>query len=176
MATGSALIPISSARFLLSTATGSGSWAFSELSNISMEVEPHEFIYCNADGSIQHTRQYGKTNPPKVTLKKPMDTDTTLWSWHLAAQAGSQNARIDCSLIAYSAGSPKVAPTQKERVFEWKLFNAWPSKVELSGLKAGATDTALVTVTLQCDMIMLPLAPPPDSAGAIPSGGDGSMA
>jgi phage tail-like protein len=171
--TASQLVPISSARFLLSTATGNGKWAFQELSNISMEVEPHEFIYCTADGTIEHTRQYGKTNPPKVTLKKPMDDDTTLWAWHLAAQAGSPNARIDCSLIAYSAGSPKIPPTQKDKVFEWLLANAWPSKVELSGLKAGATDTAVLTVTLQCDLITVPgtTSSPTDS---IPGGsGDG---
>src|SRR5579875_780051 len=170
--TGSALIPISSARFMLSSATGNGKWAFQELSNISMEVEPHEFIYCNADGSIQHTRQYGKTNPPKVTLKKPMDDDTSLWAWHLAAQAGSLTARIDCSLIAYSAGSPAVPPTGKDKVFEWLLANAWPSKLELSGLKAGSTDTAVVTVTLQCDIITVP-GTPASPTGAIPGGGDG---
>jgi phage tail-like protein len=173
MATGQAIVPISAARFMLSSSTGNGKWAFSELSNISMEVEPHEFIFCNADGSIQHTRQYGKTNPPKVTLKKPMDDDTTLWAWHLAAQAGSHAARVDCSLIAYSAGSPLIPPGAKDKVFEWLLQHAWPSKVELSGLKAGATDTAMLTVTLQCDLITVP-GTPPNPTGAIPAGGDGN--
>lgn len=172
MPTGQSIVPISSARFMLSTSTGNGKWPFSELSNISMEVEPHEFIFCMADGSVQHTRQYGKTNPPKVTLKKPMDDDTTLWAWHLAAQAGSHAARVDCSLIAYSAGSPGAQPNGKDKVFEWLLENAWPSKVELSGLKAGATDTAMLTVTLQCDKITVP-GTPATPGGSIPGGGDG---
>jgi phage tail-like protein len=169
-ATAAVITPISAARFVLSTATGNGKWAFQEMSNISMEVEPHEFIYCNVDGSIAHTKQYGKTNPPKVTLKKPMDNDTTLWGWHLAVQLGSEAARVDCSLIAYKAGT--AAPTAQDQVFEWLLERAWPSKLELSGLKAGATDTAVLTVTLSCDMITIPKTPG-EATGGIPAGSSG---
>jgi len=147
---------ISAARFVLSTATGNGKWGFSEMNQISMEVEPHEFIYCDPTGAIQHTKQYGKTNPPKVTLKKPMDDDTSLWGWHLAVQAGSASAPVDCSLIAYSAGSPDANPESASKVFEWLLQRAWPSKLELSGLKAGSTATAELTLTLACDLITVP--------------------
>ena len=101
-------------------------------------------------------RATGYTASSVVRMSKPMDTDTTLWGWHLAAQAGSVTARVDCSLIAYAAGSPGMAPTQQDKVFEWLLQNAWPSKLEVSGLKAGATDTAVLTVTLQCDQITVP--------------------
>jgi phage tail-like protein len=145
---------ISAARFIMSSATGNGKWPFSEMTNISMEVEPHEFIYCDPTGGISHNKFYGKTNPPKVTLKKPMDTDTTLWGWHLAVQEGSPSARVDCSLIAYGPGT--APPKPGDKVFEWLLALAWPSKIELSGLKAGATDTAVLTVTFACDMITIP--------------------
>jgi|SRR5579875_940978 len=167
--------PISAARFILTTSTGNGQWAFQELSNINMEVEPHEFIYCEPDGTINHTKQYGKTNPPKVTLKKPMDDDTTLWGWHLACQAGSEAAKyIDCSLVAFKAGSPGLPPDQsKDKVFEWKLINAWPSKLDLSGMKAGSTETAVITVTFACDQIIIP-AVKPDPAGGIPGGSKGT--
>jgi phage tail-like protein len=162
---------ISAARFILSTATGNGKWSFQEMSSINMEVEPHEFIYCKPDGSIEHTKQFGKTKPPSVTLKKMMDEDTTLWGWHMAVQLGSDAARIDCSLFAYKAGT--AAPTSKDQVFEWKLINAWPSKIDLAGLKANSTDTPLLTVTLACDWITIP-GTPGNPAGGIPGGSSGA--
>jgi phage tail-like protein len=155
---GTATLPrlITAARFLLQVTGGSESWGFSELSGISMEVEPHEFIFCDNRGGIVHTKQYGKTKPPTVTLKKPMDEDKALWGWHLAAQAGSPNARLDCTLIAYAAGSPGEQPTDQAKVFEWLLQAAWPGKIELTALKAGATDSPQLTVTFHCDLITVP--------------------
>jgi phage tail-like protein len=147
---------ISAARFVLGVTGGSAQWGFSELAGINMEVEPNEFIYCDNKGGIVHTKQYGKTKPPTVTLKKGMDSDTSLWGWHLAAQAGSQRARLDCTLMAYAAGSPGVSPSASDKVFEWLLWNAWPSKVDLANMKAGATDTPLLTVTFACDHITVP--------------------
>jgi phage tail-like protein len=161
-------VVLSAARFVLQVTGGSSSWGFSELTGIAMELEPHEFIYCDAKGGIVHTKQYGKTKPPSVTLKKPMDDDTALWGWHLAAQAGSSAARLDCTLIAYKAGSPGVKPSQDSKVFEWLLQSAWPSKLDLTGMKAGATETPLLTATFACDLITVP-GTHGNPTGAIPS-------
>jgi len=132
-------------------------WSFSELAGIVMEVEPHEFIFCNPVGGIVHTKQYGKTKPPTVTLKKPMDTETSLWIWHLNAQAGSPTARLDCTLTAYSAGSPGQNPDESQIQFVWLLHSAWPAKMELASMRAGATDSPQITVVFSCDEISIPI-------------------
>jgi phage tail-like protein len=162
------IVPVTAPRFLLTTVTANQTWSFAELTNIAMEVEAHEMIYCQPDGTIQHTKQYGKTKPPTVTLKKFMDTDTSLWAWHCAAQAGSPNARQDCTLKVYKAGSPNLAPQPADQVFEWVMYSAWPSKIDVAGMKAGGTETTLITVTFQCDLMWIPTVTP-DPAGGIPS-------
>jgi phage tail-like protein len=146
--------PLSAPRFVVTPSGGTTpkTWTFSELSNISMEVEPHEYIYTDSLGTITHTKQYGKTAPPKVTLKKPMDTDRTLWLWHLAVQAGNDMAKIDVALQVWNAGSPDVKPMSPP-LFQWNLQKAWPSKLEVAGMKAGGTETGVLTVTFACELI-----------------------
>ncbi|HEX4061750.1 MAG TPA: phage tail protein [Streptosporangiaceae bacterium] len=161
-------VPVTAPRFILQTVTNSTTWAFAELTNIAMEVEPHELIYCHPDGAIQHTKQYGKTKPPTVTLKKFMDSDTSLWAWHVAAQAGSPNARLDCTLTVYKAGSPGLAPSSQDQIFQWMLQGAWPSKLDVAGMKAGGTETTMITATFQCELITIPSVSPNPTAG-IPS-------
>jgi phage tail-like protein len=129
-------------------------WSFQEMANISMEVEQHEFIYCDSLGAINHTKQFGKTAPPKVTLKKPMDLDRSLWAWHLSVQAGNDLAKMDVALQLWSAGSPDIAPVGKPD-FQWNLQRAWPSKMDVSGMKAGSTDTGVLTVTFACELITI---------------------
>jgi phage tail-like protein len=150
------ITPFSAPRFIMTPTHGSTpqSWRFSELSNISMEVEAHEFIFTDNLGTINHTKQYGKTAPPKVTLKKPMDTDRSLWLWHLAVQAGNDEAKLDVALQLWNAGSPDLPPMGPP-LFQWSLQRAWPSKIELAGMKAGGTETGTLTVTFACEVIYL---------------------
>jgi phage tail-like protein len=147
---------LSAPRFIMTPTGGStpSSWTFQEMSSISMEVEAHEFIFCDNLGAINHTKQYGKTAPPKVTLKKPMDLDRSLWTWHMCVQAGNDMAKLDVALQLWNAGSPDMPPQGKPE-FQWTLQRAWPSKLEVSGMKAGTTDTGVLTVTFACDMITI---------------------
>jgi phage tail-like protein len=160
--------PLSAPRFIVTPTGGSTpqSWTFSELSNISLEVEPHEYIFTDNVGSIVHTKQYGKTKPPGVTLKKPMDTDRSLWLWHLAVQAGNHLAKMDVTLQVWNAGSPGIQPAGQP-YFQWNLQYAWPSKIELAGMKAGGTETGVVTVTFACDLIEVLTANGSPSAGKV---------
>ena len=127
-------------------------WNFSEMANITSEVEPHEFIYCDPDGAVHHTKQYGKTKPPSVTLKKPMDTDRSLWAWHMSVQLGNPAAKIGCTLSVYLPGSPGLPPTGPP-LFQWTMTEAWPYKLDVSGMKAGNTEAGVLTVTFACDTI-----------------------
>jgi phage tail-like protein len=152
-ATAATPVILSAPRFIVQPiGGGKPSWSFSEMSNITTEVEMNEFIYCDPDGAIHHTKQYGKTKPPSVTLKKPMDTDRSLWAWHMSVQLGNQEARLDCTLQVFLPGSPGMPPTGKP-MFQWTMTKAWPSKLDVSGMKAGNSETGVLTVTFACDTI-----------------------
>lgn len=146
---------VSAPRFVLQVVNSRQSWSFSELAGINSQVAPAQYIYTGGKGQVNHTKQYGKTRPPTVTLKKPMDTDRSLWAWHMAVQNGNLQARQDATLMVYSAGQPTRAGSRP--AMEYVLQKAWPKKIEVSGMKAGRTDTAMITVTFACDRIqMLP--------------------
>ena len=54
-------------------------------------------------------------------------------------------ARKSCSLIMYNYDGAPVA--------RYHLENAWPSKLEVSALKAGASEVLMETVTIVCEHI-----------------------
>lgn len=125
--------------------------SFSELSGINTEVEPVEYISTGTSG-ITHTKQYGKTKPPQVTLKRGLDTETYMWAWHQGVLQGDPTARKTCSLQLFAAS---VSPKSGQPLITYLLENAWPSKLEISGMKAGATELVTETVVLLCDQILM---------------------
>ena len=124
---------------------------FSELSGINTEVEPVEYIATGRDGLV-HTKQYGKTKPPQVTLKRGLDTETYMWAWHQAVLQGDPAARKTCSLQLFAASQ---SPKSGQPLITYVLENAWPSKLEISAMKAGATEVVAETVVLHCDQILM---------------------
>lgn len=151
--TGATPVILSAPRFYFQpTGGGKPAWNFSEMNSISTAVDVHEFIYCDPDGAIRHTKQYGKTVPPSVTLVKPMDDDRLLWAWHMSVQCGNQNARITSTLSVYLPGSPDLPP-QGQPMFQWDLEKAWPARLEVSNMRAGDTQAGTLTVTFACELI-----------------------
>jgi phage tail-like protein len=134
--------------FSVSLASGkvNGSLSFSELSNITSEVDPAEYYHSSTAG-VTLAKQFGKTKPATVTLKRGMDDDASLWTWHQGVLDGDPSARsTSCSLIMYD--------TQQNPKAQYYLYNAWPSKLAVDGLKAGASEVVFTTVTLTCDQIV----------------------
>ncbi len=102
--------------------------AFSELQGMTTEIEVTEFIQ-TSDAGIVHKKLPGKAKPPTVTLRGTYDDNSDLWSWHEAARL--QNlvaARRNCSLVMYGSDGTPVA--------RYVLSKAYPSKIEIGGLKA----------------------------------------
>lgn len=46
-------------------------------------------------------------------------------------------------------------PKSGQPIITYVLENAWPSKLEISGMKAGATEVVTETVVLLCDQILM---------------------
>jgi phage tail-like protein len=67
-----------------------------------------------------------------------------LWAWHESARKGLMDAaRRSCSLIMYNGEGKPVA--------KYFLEKAWPSKLDISAMKAGASTVMYETVTLTCE-------------------------
>jgi phage tail-like protein len=136
---------ISASRFVIQI--DSVQVAFSELSGINSEVEPVEYISTDQNGNILHTKQFGKTKPPKITLKRGLDNDKTIWAWHQAVMVGDTTAPTTCTLMLQDASG--------NTLITYILDNAWPAKLDISGLKAGASEVVMETVEIVCDAIMM---------------------
>jgi phage tail-like protein len=119
--------------------------SFSELVGITTEVEPVELMASSED-SIILKKLPGKRKPPTLTLKRGKNQSMELWMWHQAVLEGDIiAARKSCSLVMYATDGSPVA--------RYYLEMAWPSKLEVGALKAGASEVLMETVTLVCEHI-----------------------
>jgi phage tail-like protein len=86
--------------------------------------------------------------PPTVTLKRGKSKDMGIFAWHQSVVEGQlAAARESCTLTMYATDGTATA--------KYYLESAWPSKVEISGLKAGASEVLYETVTLTFDDIQI---------------------
>jgi phage tail-like protein len=119
--------------------------SFSELIGISTEVEPVELLE-STEKEVMLKKLPGKKKPPTLTLKRGKNQSMELWLWHEAVLMGDiVAARKSCSLVMYSTDGTPVA--------RYHLEMAWPSKLEVGGLKAGASEVLYETVTIVCEHI-----------------------
>ena len=134
---------VSAARFVIS-ADRMTDISFSELSGITSEVEATEYVSSNRLG-VSLSKQFGRTKPATVVLKRGVDQDMALWTWHQEVLAGQPTARRSCSLMLLD-----MAGVIKQT---YDLINAWPSKLEISAMKAADSSASIATVTLICEQI-----------------------
>jgi phage tail-like protein len=87
----------------------------------------------------------GSRTPPTVTLRRGHTSDMNLWTWHVAALVDPVAARKSASLVMYDLEGKPVA--------RYYLENAWPAKIEIGSLKAGASEVLMETVTIVCEHI-----------------------
>ena len=81
-----------------------------------------------------------------MTLKRGMNKNIELAAWHELVVLGDvAAARKSCSLTMYN--------TKGEPVAKYHLTDAWPSKIEIGALKAGASEVLMETVTIVCERI-----------------------
>ncbi|MBV7696574.1 MULTISPECIES: phage tail protein [unclassified Streptomyces] len=135
---------LTAARFSI-TIDGYEIASFSELSGITTEVEPVDYL-SSSDKEIIFKKLPGKAKPPTVVLKRGKGSGMELWGWHQTVLAGNiAAARKSCSLVMYNFDGQPVA--------RYYLSNAWPSKLEVGALKAGNSEVLMETVTLVCEHI-----------------------
>ena len=135
---------ITAARFSI-TIDGYEIASFSELQGITTEVKPVELIE-STDKEIILKKLPGKTEPATLVLKRGKNSSMELWAWHEAVLMGDiVAARKSCSLVMYDTAGKPVA--------RYHLEHAWPSKLEIGALKAGASEVLMETVTIVAERI-----------------------
>lgn len=125
--------------------------AFQELGGINSEISIETYISADSAGFVNHTKQFGITKPPTVTLKRGLDNSLVLWAWHQMAMAGDPAARAQyLSLDIYGGGLQNIQ--QQRPSMSYTLVNAWCAKINISSAKAGESFMT-EDVTIACDMI-----------------------
>jgi phage tail-like protein len=133
---------LTAARFSI-TIDGVEIASFSELQGITTSVEVVDHIE-SSDKEVLMRKLPGKKNPPTLVLKRGKNSSMELWGWHEAALGGNMAAaRKSCSLVMYNVDGKPVA--------RYHLEHAWPSKIEIGALKAGASEVLMETVTIVCE-------------------------
>ena len=135
---------LTAARFSI-TIDGYEIASFSELQGITTSVEVVDYL-SSSDKDLVLKKLPGKRNPPTVVLKRGKNNSMELWGWHEAVLSGNMAAaRKSCSLVMYNVEGKPVA--------RYHLEHAWPAKIEIGALKAGASEVLMETVTMVCEHI-----------------------
>jgi phage tail-like protein len=135
---------LTAARFEL-TIDGHSIAVFSELEGIVSGYDRNELeVVTRRDGP--QLKIPTRRMPQTVTLKRGMTRNIELAAWHELVLLGDiAAARKNVSLTMYDTAGDPVA--------RYHLTNAWPSKLEIGGLKAGASQVVFETVTLSAEFI-----------------------
>src|SRR4051812_17172722 len=89
---------LTAARFSI-TIDGHEIASFAELSGITTEVEPVDFLE-STDKEIVFKKLPGRRKPPTLVLKRGKNMNMELWAWHEAVLNGDiVAARKSCSLV-----------------------------------------------------------------------------
>lgn len=143
---------LASATFRIATVEGTAD--FAELGGITSEVENTEYMDSGPFGAM-FGRYAGRAKPPAIVLKRAMRTGPStfwLWTWHSAARHNLPNMRRQAFLTFFGPGDDPAGIGR----MTYTLVNAWPAKVEISGVKSGSSELIFQTVTLQCDDMLDP--------------------
>jgi phage tail-like protein len=118
---------------------------FSSLSGISSAIDVVDYI--QSDGKENILKKLpGRRTPPTVVLERGMTRNIEMAAWHELVVLGDvAAARKSCSLTMFN--------TKREPVARYHLTEAWPSKVEIGALKAGASEVLIEKVTIVCEFI-----------------------
>lgn len=140
--------PVSAARFVVTVLGWSAGLGFTELAGFNSAVESSEYSYNGRLGNVR-TKQFGRSNPPAITLKRALDSVgfAQLFAWHALARANNPLAKVPANFTIVAADDSPVAMCTLE--------GAWCARLELDPAQAGASAVVMMKVTIECDEIVM---------------------
>ena len=107
----------------------------------SPALEPARFSLTIDGYEIAAFSQLAEVAPGTLVLRRGSTTTSkALWAWHEAVLMGQIAAAKDAVVVMYDTAGKPVA--------RYHLENAWPSKLEIGGLKSGSNEVAIEGITL----------------------------
>lgn len=114
---------------------------FKEVSGLSIEIKVIEHEEVTPGGVPIIKKIPGPKKWGDITLKRGKTEDKGWWEWiNTIHQGNITGGRRNGSIVLYD-----YALGEKAR---WNFINAWPSKVSVSGLKAGGSEVVVEECTL----------------------------
>lgn len=140
--------PVSAARFVVEVLGWSEGLGFAELAGFHSAVDAAEHAYNSRVGNVS-SKQFGRPQPPAITLKRALDSIgfARMFAWHTLARTNNPAAKVPATFTILGAGGLPVAVCTLE--------NAWCARLELDPAVAGAANVVMMTVTIECDDIVL---------------------
>jgi len=121
---------------------GKLSGMFNSVGGIGSETEVISQKLVNSDTGETIIRQLpGRLTWTPITMKRGVTSNLDIWKWRQSVVEGKiDEARTNCSIIAYSQDNTEIA--------RWNLENAWPSKVVGPEMDSGSTNYMIEDVTI----------------------------
>jgi phage tail-like protein len=117
---------------------------FMECSGLTSEIEL--ITVKENDGRGKPILKYlpGAHKAPTITLKRAKNVSMDMYNWHKAMLEGKvKDARREASIVLLDPSHVEVS--------RYNLFDAWVSKITVSGLKAFSTEVAVEEATIVCE-------------------------
>ena len=109
---------------------------FSECTGLSSEID---VIRYREGGDPRVRLLPGQTTYSRITLKRGITADLSLWQWHKAVSSGQLDRRN---------GSIVLLDAERKEVARWNFQQGWPAKYEGPSLNAAGNDVAIETVEI----------------------------
>ena len=127
--------------FLLKIGGGETAGLFRELSGFDSEVETAELKRQMPTGRVDVIKSPGNKKWSNIELKRGVDQDKTLWTWHKLVLDGKiKEARKDCQIT--------LLDFEANPICTYSITNAWPVKYSGMGMKADSNEVAVEGITL----------------------------
>jgi hypothetical protein len=139
---------VSAARFVVICEGWTTGLGFSELAGFNSAVEHQEYAYNGLLGNV-HTKQFARSKPPSISLKRALDEAgfAQIFAWHALARMNNPLAKVPAVFMILDAAGATVASCVLE--------NAWCARLELDPAQAGQSTVVMMKATIECDAIIL---------------------
>jgi phage tail-like protein len=119
---------------------------FSEISGLASEIDVIELKENTPEGKLVIHKAPGAVKPATLTLKRAKNASKALWDWHEAVRQGRiGDARRNGSIVLKSFDGTEVA--------RYNFTNAFPNKVGIGTLKAGANEVLMEEVSIVTESV-----------------------
>ena len=114
---------------------------FTKVSGLGGECEVVKHRYINPETyEIITLMVPGGSSWTPIILSRGLTGNGDIWTWYQQVLDDIEDARTNCSIIAYG---PELVP-----VARWDLEEAWPSKITVSDMDASGKVVAVEEVTI----------------------------